>query len=132
MGLIFAGVIFVFATDSLKSSGAGVVAASVIGAVFFVIGIVVVAQGQILKAVVDTAVNSSPFLDDSQRAATMSLPGATQSFGLPEDSAAARELETAEQEVMLSEDEVVAPFCYHCGAEQTTDARVCTSCGKQQ
>lgn len=131
-GLIFAAVIFIGAADSLKSPGAGFAAASVIGAIFFVIGIIVAAQGQMLKAVVDTAVNSSPFLDDSQRAATMSLPGTTQSFGPAEDSAAARELETAEQEVMLSADEVIAPFCYHCGAELTAEARVCTACGKQQ
>ncbi|MDR3706782.1 MAG: hypothetical protein P4L33_00650 [Capsulimonadaceae bacterium] len=39
----------------------------------FVAGMLISAQGQVLKANVDTAVNTSPFLSDSQRATTMSL-----------------------------------------------------------
>ncbi len=38
------------------------------------LGIVVAAQGQILKASLDTAVNSSPFLPDAVRANIMTLP----------------------------------------------------------
>jgi predicted RNA-binding Zn-ribbon protein involved in translation (DUF1610 family) len=48
--------------------------ALVIGAMFFLMGIFVSAQGQILKATLDGAVNSSPFLTNNQRAKIMSLP----------------------------------------------------------
>jgi hypothetical protein len=41
--------------------------------VFFIWGVLVSAQGQILKASLDGAVNSSPFLTNEQRARIMSL-----------------------------------------------------------
>jgi hypothetical protein len=40
---------------------------------FWVLGVLISAQGQILKANVDEAVNTSPFLGDNQRAQIMSL-----------------------------------------------------------
>jgi hypothetical protein len=130
-GFIFAAVIFIYVTESMRSLGTAFIAGAVIGGIFFVIGIIVSAQGQMLKAVVDTAVNSSPFLDDNQRAATMSLSGPVHAYGAADDVAAARELEAAESEVKVSGDEIAAPFCYHCGAELAADARLCTACGKQ-
>jgi hypothetical protein len=42
----------------------------------YVLGILVSAQGQILKASLDNAVNGSPFLTNEHRAKVMSLPGA--------------------------------------------------------
>jgi len=45
-----------------------------IGVLFFLCGLIVAAQGQILKASLDSAVNSSPFLTDDERATVMSLP----------------------------------------------------------
>ena len=51
----------------------GVVAALITAAMFYLFGVLVSAQGQILKASLDGAVNSSPFLTDDQRAQTMSL-----------------------------------------------------------
>lgn len=39
----------------------------------YVVSIFICAGGQILKAALDTAVNTSPFLDDKQRADIMSL-----------------------------------------------------------
>jgi hypothetical protein len=48
--------------------------AAVIGALFFLLGIFVSAQGEILKATLDTAVNTSPFLTNDQRVRIMSLP----------------------------------------------------------
>jgi hypothetical protein len=130
-GLIFGAVIFVNIAESMRSPGTALIAGAVIGGIFFVIGIIVSAQGQMLKAVVDTAVNSSPFLDDNQRAATMSLSGPVHAYGAADDVTAARDLEAAESEVKVSGDEIAAPFCYHCGAELAADARVCTACGKQ-
>ena len=51
-GLLFGGMVFLF---------------------FFVIGVFISAQGEILKATLDTAVNSSPFLNNESRAEIMSL-----------------------------------------------------------
>src|SRR5438874_1540453 len=46
------------------------------GALFYIIGVLVSAQGQILKASLDSAVNNSPFLTNEHRAKIMSLPEA--------------------------------------------------------
>lgn len=53
--------------------GVGFVAGTAFGAGFFVLGVMISAQGQIMMATLDAAVNSSPFLDDMQRAKIMSL-----------------------------------------------------------
>ncbi|HEX7334328.1 MAG TPA: hypothetical protein VF290_22705 [Pyrinomonadaceae bacterium] len=46
----------------------------VVGVLFYLLGILVSAQGQILKASLDAAVNTSPFLTNTDRATIMSLP----------------------------------------------------------
>jgi hypothetical protein len=43
------------------------------GILLFCVRIIIASQGQLLKATLDTAINSSPFLSDDQRAKTMSL-----------------------------------------------------------
>jgi hypothetical protein len=48
----------------------------VAGVWFYVVGVLVSAQGQILKASLDGAVNSSPFLANEHKAKIMSLPEA--------------------------------------------------------
>lgn len=52
----------------------GVAAGGTIATVLFLLGTLASAQGQILKATLDTAVNSSQFLSDPDRARIMSLP----------------------------------------------------------
>ena len=44
-----------------------VIAGGVVALTFFVLGVIISAQGQLLLAALDTAVNSSPFLTDDQR-----------------------------------------------------------------
>jgi hypothetical protein len=62
------------------SSGSGLLALSgivfgvVVGVLFWVCGVVVAAQGQILLATLDNAVASSHFLTDPERADAMGLP----------------------------------------------------------
>jgi hypothetical protein len=51
----------------------GLLAAGLWFALFFILGSLVSAQGQILKATLDGAVNTSPFLTDEQRAQMMRL-----------------------------------------------------------
>jgi len=52
----------------------GLVLAIVIAVAGWVWGVVVTAQGQILRATLDTAVSSSPFLNDRDRAEAMGIP----------------------------------------------------------
>ena len=52
----------------------GLVVGSIVGFVGWAIGVVISAQGQMVKATLDTAVNSSPFLSNEERAKMMSLP----------------------------------------------------------
>jgi len=51
----------------------GLVSGIIAAATFFLLGVLVAAQGQILKASLDSAVNTSPFLADDQRTKIMSL-----------------------------------------------------------
>lgn len=50
-----------------------IVIAAVVFAIFFLLGTLVSAQGQILKATLDSAVNGSPFLTNEQKARIMSI-----------------------------------------------------------
>ncbi|MEN3331248.1 MAG: zinc-ribbon domain [Blastocatellia bacterium] len=63
-------------TDYLEKGFAAVIAllvAGIVFLVFFAVGVIVSAQGQNLKANLDSAVNCSPFLTNEQRAKVMSL-----------------------------------------------------------
>jgi hypothetical protein len=51
----------------------GAVIGAAIGGVGFILGTLIAANAQLLKASLDGAVNSSPFLTDEQRAEVMSL-----------------------------------------------------------
>ena len=79
LGIIF-GIIIVIAGFGLASYGpngalqlAGFVAGAIVGIPIYVLGVLVSAQGQHLKASLDQAVHTSPFLDESQKARAMSL-----------------------------------------------------------
>ncbi len=75
VGVVLGVLIFL---ASLLASGqyflVGLLFGAVIGTLFFLLGIFVSAQGEILKATLDTAVNTSPFLTNDHRARIMSLP----------------------------------------------------------
>jgi hypothetical protein len=60
---------FIFVLPSI----AGFFFAILVGVLIFLFGVLVAAHGQILRATLDAAVNSSPFLSDSQKAEAMSL-----------------------------------------------------------
>jgi len=51
----------------------GILAAAIVGIPIYVLGILVSAQGQILKATLDTAVNTSPLLTKDEMRQIMSL-----------------------------------------------------------
>jgi len=52
----------------------GVIFGALVGGLFFLLGVLISAQGQLLMAHADSAVHTSPFLSDEERAAAMSLP----------------------------------------------------------
>ena len=52
----------------------GLVVGPVVGFVGWAIGVLISAQGQMVMATLDMAVNSSPFLSNEDRAEIMSLP----------------------------------------------------------
>ena len=47
---------------------------AIIGIIFWILGVIISAKGQELKASLDSAVHSSPFLSDAEKAQVMSLP----------------------------------------------------------
>ncbi len=60
--------------DATFAFGVVIIVSGVISGIwFFILGIVIAAHGQMLKASLDGAVNSSPFLTNEQRAKIMSL-----------------------------------------------------------
>jgi hypothetical protein len=73
-GLVIAGLIFLM---GIRGGGFGTIAALpfavVIGGGGFVAGTLLAAVGQIHRATLDGAVNTSPFMDDAQRAQVMSI-----------------------------------------------------------
>lgn len=50
-----------------------IVLGGLVGLLLYVVGVIVAAQGQMLKATLDSAVNSSPFLTHEHKAEIMSL-----------------------------------------------------------
>lgn len=53
---------------------AGIFVAAIVGVLFWLCGVIVAAQGEILRATLDNAVASSHFLTDTERAEAMGLP----------------------------------------------------------
>ena len=62
----------------------GVAFGALVGGLFFLLGVLISAQGQLLMSHADSAVHTSPFLSYQQRATAMSLP-----FTAPATAAAA-------------------------------------------
>lgn len=63
--------------DATTAMGGAIIAFGIfVGVLLYLLGVLVSAQGQILKATLDSAVNSSPFLTDEHKATVMSLPQA--------------------------------------------------------
>lgn len=73
-GAILAGVIALASLDMGAFAAAGFVVAAITGGLFWVCGVIVAAHGQTLRATLDTAVASSHFLTNPERADAMGLP----------------------------------------------------------
>ena len=80
VGVFVGGALGLVSLSALTNQGfgealgaAGLVVAVVIGLLVFLLGVLISAQGQILLATLDTAVNSSTFLSTRDKAEAMSL-----------------------------------------------------------
>jgi hypothetical protein len=75
-GAILAGIIVIGSLSELNGlvAAAGVFLSVAAGLLFWICGVLVAAQGQVLRATLDNAVNSSHFLTDPERADAMGLP----------------------------------------------------------
>jgi len=77
LAICLAGLCLIGAVASLQLSSStgpllmGLAAAAAVGIPFYALGILVSAAGQVLRATLDTAVHTSPFLDKSQMANIM-------------------------------------------------------------
>jgi len=94
----------------------GIAVAGTVATVLFLLGTLASAQGQILKATLDTAVNSSHFLTDQDRARIMSLP-----YGSPGAASTTPGLSSAPQ----------AEWKCRCGQRNPVGATACLDCGVQ-
>ena len=74
VGAILAGIIVLGSLNLGSFAVAGIFLAAIAGGLFWVCGVIVAAHGQVLTATLDTAVASSRFLTDTERAEAMSLP----------------------------------------------------------
>ena len=74
LGLVLAVIIVVGSLSVSSLTEVGIVLAVLVGGLFWVCGVIVAAQGQILQATLDNAVASSHFLTDPERADAMGLP----------------------------------------------------------
>lgn len=88
IGVLLAGVIAIIALSFLSSLGGsgsfggekflllfgGVFLAAIVGISFWLCGVIVAAQGQILRATLDNTVANSPFLNDQERLDSMGVP----------------------------------------------------------
>jgi hypothetical protein len=88
LGLIAGLVIAVLGLVAAPNLGIGGVAASIVIAVaiagtMYALGIAVAAQGQIIRAILDTAVNTSPLLTDEQKQAVILSSGEQASAAAP-------------------------------------------------
>lgn len=78
--ICFIGLIMMLFTATSWGAGAGFVMflfaltfGVIVGAIFYILGIVLSALGQNLMATLDTAVNGSPFMTEEQKAQAMNL-----------------------------------------------------------
>jgi hypothetical protein len=87
LGFVGAGMLLLYGASWVNNGRLGdasfafgvvcIVAGLFMAVLFYFAGVLVSAQGQILNATLDSAVNGSPFLTDEHRARIMSLPSAS-------------------------------------------------------
>lgn len=130
--LIFFGPVVLGESTNSLLMASGVLLAIIIGIIMYMLGILTSAQGQILKASLDSAVNSSPFLSSDAKAEIMSLP---RSLTVTTDQSSGN-LHVASTKEHDSGTPVFQPMnetdgwkC-RCGQTNTDDVTKCPNCGR--
>lgn len=121
VGAILGGIILIGSLSSANSPFGGggfilmigIVAAVISGGLFWVCGVMVAAQGQILQATLDNAVASSHFLTDAERANAMGLPSRA----------------ATDQSGQINDDKEICPFCKEPSLKIN---KVCEVCKRQK
>ena len=75
IGIAVVGLLVAQQTNNAPLLIPALVLAFAVSAGLWMMGVLIAAQGQLLQAAFDTAVNTSPFLTNEQRSVTMSLAG---------------------------------------------------------
>jgi len=113
----------------------GSVVAGFAGGMLFLFGILVAAQGQLLKATLDTAVNTSPFLTNDDRARMMSLPGASATEGIAQATSFQTAVNQASTGIQApgvpssSTPSSTQSICRSCGSKLGANVKFCGGCG---
>ena len=144
VGFVLAGVVILVGLTKANSLGAvalfgGCFFGALVALPLYALGVLISAQGQILKASVDTAVNTAQLVtQDELRQILTSLQGPSQSLPLqargslvnpsvPSASSAASSSVKPKPERASWQ----KPFCYHCGADVPVGSKMCSSCNGQ-
>jgi hypothetical protein len=106
----------------------GIVIAAFAGGVLFLFGVLVAAQGQLLKASLDSAVNTSPFLTNQDRAKIMALPEPSPDSQNSADPVSAKVGMTAPS-VPLVKSSTQGLVCSSCGSKLGSNVKFCGACG---
>ncbi len=83
----------------------GILGTAMVGLGGWISGMILMAQGQIIQSVIDTAVNTSPLLDNPAKAQFLSIRSDDLPLGNP-------------------------PLCTKCGTAAGNDAKFCNKCGQ--
>lgn len=110
----------------------GAIAAGIVGLLFWLAGVLISSQGQLLLATLDNAVNHSPFISDDERAVAMALPDATPIAGASSAGASAADATDSSgatgqgrPQIQPGERTITCP---QCGVVNRASAFYCESC----
>jgi hypothetical protein len=119
----------------------GAINAFIVGFIFYVVGIIVSAQGQILRASLDSAVNSSPFLTNERKSQIMSLRAQSgnspsnleQRIAVGQENQIATEQPIIDPIEKLKEQRRQSAQCMECGEylgpiDYMTGQKICRNC----
>lgn len=143
VGFLLAGVVIVAGLATANSLGAvallaGFFFGALVALPLYALGVLISAQGQILKASVDTAVNTSQLVTrDELRQILASLQGSADRQSQPRASIANPSLASGPSATSSGvkpkpeSEPWQKPFCYHCGADVPVGSKICSSCNGQ-
>jgi hypothetical protein len=144
IGIVLAGLILLMSLlggDAISDQVGGVgfasiltggIGATIVGLLFWLAGVLVSAQGQILLATLDTAVNQSPFLTNEERLIAIALPNSLRPEGTRPATILAGSATLSSPKTDQQQTEVQAgertKNCPKCGMVNQATGFYCESC----